>query len=427
MGNTTTALSTELLRVYSREKLFDPCERSLPRFWNEMQEAKDERPGGSGLRFRIIGATGHAVGNPAESGDYSDTRTRLQVECAVTPARIDSVIELSETFLDAAKGDGSYSGDAEHDAIVEATKSLFSYAQRLLACGHGTGRLAIVEANTVASTTFVAKRPESVFQLRNHQPIEFVDTDTGGSVQGGVVLITDVNYLTRTVTIDTARSLTADWGVYQAGVYGNPMPNGVRNIVDDGDFRSSIFGVSAAAPNTFLNATVLDNGNTLQDYSEELVRDLFDQVTFKQEMVPNCIRTNSGLASEHYRLTTSDRVYNVDAGGKLPDYNFGANHENLAFQYGSVKVPWKIDRDLPSRELYALYLPAWRRHTLRKADWFGAEGGAAKFDKKPANAGGTWSYALIGSMLMNMTISCRRLNANGKLGWVRDRGSARDS
>jgi len=43
-----------------------------PRFWDDMQEADDVRPGGAGYFFRIIGAIGHAQGTPGEGGDWSD-------------------------------------------------------------------------------------------------------------------------------------------------------------------------------------------------------------------------------------------------------------------------------------------------------------------------------------------------------------------
>jgi hypothetical protein len=422
MAYTTTSLDEELVRLYSREKLFEPCERSKPRFWDDMKEAKDERPGGTGLRFRVIGALGHANGNPDEGGDWSTTRSRLQVECVAQAARIDATVELSTTFLEAAEGEGSYGGDAENEAIMETTTDLFSYADRLLGCGHGTGRLAIVDT-TSSSTTVTCRAPERVFQLRRNQPVDFVNTDTGGTVQA-TRTITSVNYTNGTFTVDTAVSVTAGWGVYQADVYGNSMPNGLRNLVDDGDFSSTFMGVSRTAPNDFLNAKVMDGSGGLQDYSEELVTDLIDQISWEQEFIPTELRCNMGILSEHKRVTRQDRVY-TQAGSSVPDYNTGANHEKLAFTYGTVKIPFTYDRNLPARELYALHKPSWRRYTLRKADWMKSKGEILHL--KPAAGGETYAYALIGAMMMEITIGCRKPNAQGKLSNVRDRGAARDT
>lgn len=421
---TSSTLDSELLRIYSRDSLFEPCERMQTRFWDDLEEADDERPGGSGLRFRIIGNMGYSVGNPAEAGDFSDHNPRTQVECFVTSAQMDSVVQISTKFLELAKDDGSYSGDAEHEAIVECTKQLFSYADILLGVGHGTGQLATVDASVVGSTTVTMALPEGAFQLRRGMVIDFANLDTGGAVQVSGVKIIDRNVRTRVITLDTAVTVTAGWGIYKSNAYGNPMPNGLRNIVDRGDFAATIFGQSRTAPNTFLNSIVLDNNGGLQDYSEELVRDLLDQVTAEQDLVPTQLRVNTGLAGEHLRVTVPDRIYTV-SGGEAPKYPTGANQEKLSFTYGDQNIPFRIDRNLPARELYALHRPSWRKHTLRKADWVRAKGGPI-LNLQPANAGGTYAYAYIGAMLLDMNTSCRRLNAQGKLMNVRDRGSARD-
>lgn len=422
---TSATLVNELLRIYSKDSLFEPTERLQTRFWDDLEEADDERPGGSGLRFRIIGAMGYSVGNPAEAGDFSDHTPRTQVEGTVAGAQIDSVVQVSTKFLEMAKDDGSYSGDAENEAIVETTKQLFIYADLLMGVGHGTGQLAIVDSSVTASTTVTCALPEGCFQLRRGMTIDFANLDSGGTVQITGVQILDRNVRTRVITLDTAVTVTAGWGIYKASVYGNPIPNGMRNIIDRGDFASTIFGLSRVAPNTFLNSIVLDNNGSIQDFSEELVRDLLDQITQEQDMVPTQLRCNTGIIGEYLRVTVPDRIYTVGPKESTPSYQMGANQEKLAFTYGDLNIPFRPDRNLPARELYAMHRPSWRKHTLRKADWVRAKGGPI-FNLQPANAGGTLSYAYIGSQLMDMNISCRRLNAQGKLMNVRDRGSARD-
>lgn len=423
--NTTTTRSAELHRIYSPDKLFDPCERSETRFWDTLQEADDVAPRGAGLYFHIVGAMDHAVGNPAEGGDWSDPAEPLDVECFVTAARTDSTLALSSTFLEAGKGDGSYSGDVEHDAILRATKGLFSYQNRLLVAGHATGRLAIVEASTVASTTFVCAGPECAFQLRRNQTVDFVDTDTGGTVQASGK-ISDIDPQTRTVTLTAAKTLTAGWGVYQTGVYGNPIPNGLRNIVDTADYRPTglIFGVAPTGNNTFLNSVVVENTGAPVDYSEEMVRDAFDLVTFNQDSIPTLLLSNTGILGEHYRLTTKDRLFlQTDS---VPSYNLGANHDKLSFTYGGVKIPMKYERDMPARELYGVHMPSLRKHTLRKADWFRGDNGDI-LQLIPAAGGGTWSYGFTAAMMMEMNLSARKLNCHFVIRNIKDRGAARDA
>jgi hypothetical protein len=426
IGYSSTTIPQELLRIYDRSQLFEPCERGEPRFWDDMQEADDVRPGGAGYFFRIVGAIGHAQGTPAEGGDWSDPATRLQVECSVQAAQIDSVVSLSSKFLELAEDDGSYSGDAEHEAIVEAARGLFSLLNRYLVAGALTGRLAVVLTATAGSTTAQMKGPEFAFQLRRNQPVEFADVDVGGTVQAQAT-ITDVNYRTMIVTFNTPLTLGANWGIYQRGTYGLPKPNGLRAIIDDGTFASTIFNQSRVAPNLFLNGNIMDTNPTLQDYTEELVRDLIDQIAYNQDMIPTELKCNYGITGEHYRLTTPDRIYMISGGSKdVPNYPIGANQEEIGFTYGNTKIPFKPDRDMPARELYALYRPGFRKHTLRKADWY-RPGGGSPFMPMPADAGGNWTYTVGASMMVDLTISHRRLNAQGALKSIRDRGAARDT
>lgn len=423
---TTSTLDDELLRVYNKEKLFEPCERMQPRAWDEMKEADDIWPGGVGVYFRIIGNMGHAQSNPGETGDWSTARVRNEVQCYVTSAQIDSPIELSAKFFEAAQGEGSFAGDPEHEAVVEATKGLYAYADKLIGCGHGTGRLAIVNATTVGSTTWVAKQPEGAHQLREGEPLDFVNTDTGGTVQSSGV-IARVDYRTSTVTMTAALSLTANWGAYRADAYGNPIPNGFRNIIDDGDFGTSIFGQSrTTSTNNFLNATVQDGSGGLQDYTEELVADMLDLVTGRQDFVPTQLRCNVGIVREHMRVVVPDRVYMV-TGASNPDYPSGINQEKLSFQYADTKIPFKVDRNLPGRELYAIHMPSMRKHTLKAADWMRAKGTNQIFHVMPATGGDTYTFKFGANMYMDMNISSRKLNANGKLSNIRDRGTARDT
>jgi hypothetical protein len=421
---TTQNFDVELLRVYDRDALFEPCEREETRFWDDLKEADEKDPRGKGLFFRIIGATGRSVGNPPEAGDYPQHRIGRRVECSVTSSQIAATLEISSKFLDASQDDGSYSGDGEHDGIMETTRNLYQYADVLLGCGHGTGRLAVIDANASATDTIVCAMAVMAFQLREWQTFDIVDTDTGGTPQFTNVQILAIDFVTGTLTLDQNVTVVAGWGIYQADVYGNPMPNGLRNIVDDGDFASTLFNASRDS-NPVLNATVLDGNGGLQDYSEDLIRDGLSQGGNRNDSTPTQLRCNYGIIGEHYRVTVPDRVYMVTS-DKLPNYGTGANQEAITFTYGDKKIPFRPDRNLPARELYGLHRPSWRKHTLRKADWFKGPGGGI-LSIRPADGGGTLSFALTGAMLLDMTISCRRPNANVKWSNIRDRSAARDS
>src|SRR3990167_4949953 len=119
MITTTSNFDEDLLRVYTREKLYEPCEREETRFWDDMKESTDHRPAGRGRFFRIIGNSGHSVGNPAEDGDFPTHYIRDQVEGQVTSAQVASAVEISLKFLEAGKDEGSYGGDPENEAVVQ--------------------------------------------------------------------------------------------------------------------------------------------------------------------------------------------------------------------------------------------------------------------------------------------------------------------
>lgn len=419
MADTTSTREASLLRVYTREKLFEPCERSEPRFWNQMKEFKDLRPGGTGRRWKITLHTGHPAGNPAEGGDWSTDRPPTEVECVVTSGQIDSPLELTSKFMEAGEGDGSYYGDPEAEGIIRATQELYAYADTLMGCGHGTGRLAIVGASSGPSTTVTLDDPEFGFQLREGMPIDFVDLDSGGTVQDSTVIVTIADDF-QSIVVEDAVTVTSGWGIYKANVYGNAMPNGLRNIVDDGDFAATIFG-QARAGQTGLNATVIDGGGGLQDYAEELINKGLDRVTWRQKLIPTQLRCNQGILSEYKRDTVRDRV----RVGNSDNMQTGVKDSKPAFDYADGNIPFIVDRNLPSRELYGLHLPSFRKHTLRKADW--CRIGGQILHPKPAAGGETYAHAYVANMLMDVTISSKILNCHVKWSNVRDRNAAGDS
>lgn len=422
--DSSTTLNAELLAVYTRESAFEPCERADTPFLDEMAEADDTVPSGTGRTFRLVLATGHAVGNPAEDGNWTASRNRITRQATVNSAQMDATVEITMKYQSLADGEGSFSGDAVHDAVMEAMHNLNQHRQRLLGCGFKTGRIAQVNANTSASTSWVAKLPFSIFQLRENMPVDFVDSS--GVVQASST-IDSIDFATRTVTMADSLTLTANWGVYIADTYGNAMPNGLFNIVDDGDYATTIFGLPrAAAGNRKTNAHTFKNGGATQDYSEDLVRAAITQIKTMGGKIPTVLRCNHGIVAEHYRSTTPDRVYVIGRDGSVPDYKTGANEKNLTFQYGEQVIPFKVDNDFPARTLMALYMPGFRKHTLRKMDWVKGPNGQI-LQLAPATAGGTYRYTHIASMMVDETISTRDLYANGRIDNIRDREMGGDS
>lgn len=395
-----------LNRVYDRTKLFEPCERLRTRFWDDMAEADDIKALGQGLFFRIIGSLGWGVGNPDQTSAYSTPRTRNEIDCSVTNARVDSTVQVSSDFIDASEGDGSYSGDAEREIIKEAALQMFSYLDILTGAGYAAGDLATVNGVVDTSATAILAWPTGAFQLRPNMTVDVVDSS--GDVSASAATILSIDYTVPSVTFTTTVNLQDLDKIYITGQYGKTFPNGLRNIVDDGDLAPTIFNQSRATY-PYLSAVQINGAGGLEQVTEQRIDDFLNQISMGQDFRPTQLRSNVGIATSYRNLLTKDRVYAVTGAG-IPKYDSGADNESLTYTYAGKKLDWKVDYNLPARTLYALWWPGFRKHTLHKADWFRYKDGAIFL---PAPATTTYSYSFIGSMYTSMNISNRKLNANG--------------
>jgi hypothetical protein len=207
--------------------------------------------------------------------------------------------------------------------------------------------------------------------------IGFYDTDTGGSLQGAVETIQSINFEARTFVIGNARTLTAGWGIYKATSttateYGI-VPMGLRGINDNGTLAATLF-TQTRSSNPILNATVL-TATALQSYSEKLVAKGIDRVGFANDMDPDEIWTNKGIVREHYAHLSGNRMWTLGPGGEVPQYPIGARGAPK-FVHGDKEIPFKVDRDLPARELHIICRSLYRKHVLRKPSWVGDGVGA---------------------------------------------------
>ncbi len=432
MELTLASAANDMTTIYQREKTILPYERAAVPFLDGIKESSEGmKLLGNVLEFNLRLHDGYGIGTPDDGGDWSEPRQHRAVKAQVTKAQLDAALLITIEAEAAGQGDGSFTGDPLGTA-VESCLRVYMYQKNCLYLGHGTGRFAVVAADANATDTVIMDLPEGCFQLRVGAFYEFADLDVGGTVQNlglGAVeaQVESIDLLTQTVIFDRNITVSAGWGVYVAGTYGKRKPNGMRNIVDNGALTDSIFNIDR---DDFpqVNATMLDNGGALQDYDEALVRDLLVQITQKTDLVPTEFWSNEGIRSEHYRHTTPDRIFQVVGKGEVPGYNIGANQDELAFHWAGQKIPFKCDRNIPARSLYALYKPGWRKHTLIPDDWLkqGGAQGHVMLDYAPAAGGVTKSNNMIGSLQGNGNCSHKHLNAQGALLNVRDRGSARD-
>jgi hypothetical protein len=427
-----TNLGNILTRTYGREDYIAPHERVMAKFYDSLEEVPGTPIYGAAQFFPIFTADSWAVGGVAEAGDLPNFEVPAVLQANVAPVQIAASLAFSELLAAVGQADGMIAAKDIIDYHVKMTVRDLMARINWYTLGHGTGRLAVVESTTAAVSTFVCRLPEHVLQLRKGMRIDFYNTDTGGSKQGNTYQIQSINFETRTVTLNTTATLTAGWGVYQAlgaattgtsSTYGIAT-NGLRNIVDDSTLSSTLFGITRST-NPEVNATVLTAGGGLQSYSEKLVRKGINRIKFQVGLEPNEMWCNNGIISEHLNHLTGSRVYQVMVDQGVPKYQIGQTEQSLGFQNNGKFIPFKVDNDLPARELYIVTKDLFRKHMTRRPNWVGdnvgPDGSATPYlFQAPSTSGGNYALAKVAGMLAIFNITHRQPRANTKISEIAD-------
>lgn len=395
-ATSTTNFQGLLVETFSRDRVFAPFERAFAKFHTSTMDWENEEPLGRGRTFGIRTKDAHSTGTVTEASGSTPTLRQPEVlQANVDAVQAVGVCGWTEMMISAGRGLGSLGPDVISDHIEMTTRNVMQLLNRM-SLQHGTARLAVVEASTVASTTFVVRNPEHLLMLRVNMLIDFFDLDTGGAKQGATETITDLDFDTRTVTIGNARTLTAGWSIYQAlttaiSTYG-VAPFGLRAWADDGEFTSSIAGITRST-NPGVNANVITQATGTQPYSEKLMRKAINRIFFACGLEPDEAWTNKGIISEHLNTLVGDRRFTLAPGDNVPKYRIGYREEEIGFQNGGTFVPFRCEGDLPDREIIFIKKSMFRRHQLRAINWIGDDSGVDGVAKAillqlPASGGG---------------------------------------
>lgn len=395
-ATSTSTFAGLLVETFTRDRVFAAFERSLAKFHDSTQDWPNEEPLGKGRTFGIRTKDAHSVGSVSEASGTTPTLRQPEVlQANIDAVQVAGAVGWTELMLTAGRDLGSLGPDVLTDHIDMVTRNATQCLNRL-ALGHGTARMAVVEAGTSSSTTFVCRNPEHILQLRVGMTIDFYDTDTGGSKQGATETISDIDFDTRTVTIGNARSLTAGWGIYQAltsaiSTYG-VGPFGLRAWADNGGLTSSIAGITRSS-NPGVNANVISVATGTLLYSEKLMRKAVNRAFFACNAEPDEAWTNKGIISEHLNHLVGDRIFMLSPGDNVPKYRIGHDEMQIGFQNGGNFIPYRCEGDLPDREIIFVKKSMFRRHQLRPLNWIGDDSGVEGVAKAmllqlPASGGG---------------------------------------
>jgi len=368
----------------------------MAKFHASTMDWDDEPPTGRGRTFGIRTKDAHSTGTVSEAAGSTPTLRQPEIlQANIDAVQCVGVCGWTELMMSTGQGLGTLGPDVISDHIEMTTRNVMQLLNRM-SLGHGTARLAVVQDTTVAATTFIARNPEHVLQLRENMTVDWYNLDTGGSKQGITETIEEIDFETRTVTISNARSLTAGWGVYQAltsaiSTYG-VAPFGLRAWADNGELTSAIGGITRSG-NPGVNANVLTTAAGTQPYSEKLMRKGINRIFFACGMEPDEAWTNKGVISEHLNHLVGDRRFTLNPGENTPKYRIGYREEEIGFQTGGTFIPFKCEGDFVDRELIFIRKPLFRRHQLRAVNWIGDDSGVdgvarAVLLQLPASGGG---------------------------------------
>lgn len=360
--------TNSLRRIYSDEFYEVHLNVNAP-FYQLLQTLKNVAADGAGFYFPFYLATPQNQGFVADGGNLPATIARTEVQAFIQVAMIVNSFEIGFILEAAGNANAAFNKGEIKRHMWEATVDATKHLNRCMAFGHGTNRLAVVNAGTVGVPTFVGQLPWGVLGIRQNMRLDFFNQDVGGAIQvtANQVTITP-NRATFTVTCTNNMTLTAGWGVYNSGDYGNGI-NGIEGVIDDGTFLTNIHNQSRTT-NPGLKSTVLANGGNLRPLSEQLLIRLANEVLQNSGQEIDLLLMNSGQIEQYLNFVLPNRRYNVTGKG-IPAYQTGYQEGDLEFLWGGGKVcQIKRMEDISPRVVYGVTKSMVGRNDVRKLSWY---------------------------------------------------------
>lgn len=271
-GSNSTTLAGILKNVYDKSIIDNLNQESWA--WDKLPNRSPDKPVGNGFYFPIKFASNQAVG-PQNPGEALRSAQSFNVQQAtVTPKVYTGTIELELLTKAITEGDnGAFvaAWDALQDDVVKALKKRMN----IDFFGRGTGRLTLVNGAVSASTSVTL---DTAQPIQINQLLDFYDsTDT--TRQAANVSVSNVNLLTRVITLSAAITCDDNAVVYGAGEKDSAPSDGkgmggLERMVDTTSVSATYFNVSAS---TYIGhqATVLNASSA--SISNDLLQRLYNQ------------------------------------------------------------------------------------------------------------------------------------------------------
>lgn len=321
-------------------------------------------------------------GQLIDGGALPAPKDRTQDQFQLTPTIFAAGFQIG--WVTKAIGNSNksaFNGGELRRRTEETISDLAKFIEQTYVGTHGTGRRARVESD--GSNTFVASLPEGTRLLRENQFITVRTTDGGASVRDSLDLrsITAINHDTRTVTYSGAdQTLVAGDHVHPVveanqSFTTNPFSNGLRGLIDDATFLTSIHGLSRSTYPK-LKANVNANGGTLRNLTEQiLVRACHNNRARSGKRITDAWM-GEGQAEKYIEFVAPDRRYTV-AGKGVQQMGTGYEEGSLVHYYPGGMFELQISFDVVAREIYLLNRDTFFHYLAEEMDWWD-EGGMLK-------------------------------------------------
>lgn len=194
---------------------------------------------------------------------------------------------------------------------------------------------------------------------------------TSGNALIGRKVVTDVDHVAETVTLDSSITTTATTNFVAKSTsdddnYGAGEAQGLLKGISTGAFESITHKV--------WEGTVNDNGGTVREISDSMVLSIFAQVRAKSKQTPGLAITRPGVVLKYSELFLPIRRINGQqtqlVGGFTPI---------IEIIHGGGSCPVIEDLDCPSNRIFFLTLNSMRMADLVGTEWADMDG--AQFDR----------------------------------------------
>jgi hypothetical protein len=423
------------METYTKKDFFDPYQEMYTPVLTDLEECPDEPAKGKRWNVPLYLATAWNVRTGAEGGAQAEVESDSVLQGKVQAVEFKGTVKLTELLNVVGTSDAHWNGGALDHQMKQRSAELAKLMQ-ILFWGRGTGMLGVVNSNVVATNTIQCRLPWAWTKLRKNMRIQFYDAETGGNLivigtTDNAVKITSIDRQTTgggppttyggVITVSNNITVNAGSFIFMKGDYGY-APHGIEGLVND-----------AAGYDDFLThsrttypelESVVDTAAAPRDISEELMRQIADQIYFNGREI-DAIRCNAGLINKIAALSTGNRRYNIVM-GDYPKYIQGHKEGDLLFAYDKVTTTIKKDPQINAREVYFLsFKDSFYKHTSAELGFLNRGGNILQ--PVVSAGGGGYDYALQARLYAACNLSNFHPPGNGVGKMFKDKTLAGDA